>query len=467
MEQIVVDDFLNQRVADMIALGKLVSALLGTQTAVEGLACTPTSPASMDVLVAPGQIYFLEAVDTTTYGDLSPTANILGHNVAANAENIMKQGLILSETTFALTAPSTSGDSVNYLISAAYQDQDTEDVVLNYYNSSNPSQPLQGQNNSGTAQPTLRQGKCVLTLTAGTAAATGTQQTPAVPSGQVGLWVITVANGQTSITSSSISVYPGAPFLSQKLFGLMTGGSVTVGDASAGTNEAVPRSQADLLYLKAIPFSDTGTANAYVVDDASVTSLIAGQRVSFLPANTNTGASTLDFAGLGALPIQDKYGNGLNPDAIEAGIVAVVTLNSGKTAWVLADAGAVPNATASNQPVALGQFASPIYSDNYVNTPADSTVYSTSLSFTAPSNGTILMMGFLITATNSGAFGNTELFVNGTEVGTYDDTTYPVTEVATVSVSSGTSYSLSLQTTTPSSGVSGFNMKLAVIFIPT
>ncbi len=221
MEQIVVDDFLNQRVADMIALGKLVSALLGTQTAVEGLACTPTSPASMDVLVAPGQIYFLEAVDTTTYGDLSPTANIFGHNVAANSATIMKQGLILSETTFALSAPSTSGDSVNYLISASYQDQDTEDVVLNYFNSSNPSQPLQGQNNSGTAQPTFRQGKCVLTLTAGTAAATGTQQTPAVPSGQVGLWVITVANGQTSITSSSISAYAGAPFLTQKLFGLM------------------------------------------------------------------------------------------------------------------------------------------------------------------------------------------------------------------------------------------------------
>jgi len=221
MQQIVVDDFLNQRVADMIAFGKIVSALLGTQTMIEGLACTPTSPASMDVLVAPGQIFFLDAVDTTTYGDLSPTANIFGHSVPANAATIMKQGLILSETTFALTAPSTSGDSVNYLISASYQDQDTEDIVLNYYDSSNPIQPLQGPNNSGTAQPTFRQGKLVLTLTAGTAAVTGTQQTPAVPSGQIGLWVITVAYGQTTITSSSIAVYPGAPFLTQKLFNLM------------------------------------------------------------------------------------------------------------------------------------------------------------------------------------------------------------------------------------------------------
>jgi hypothetical protein len=38
----------------------------------------------------------------------------------------------------------------------------------------------------------------------------------------VGLYVITVANGQTSITASNISVYSGAPFLTQKLFNLMT-----------------------------------------------------------------------------------------------------------------------------------------------------------------------------------------------------------------------------------------------------
>ena len=237
MEQIIVDDFLNQRVLDMIALGKLISAILGTQTMVEGLACTPTSPASMSVNVAPGQIFFLEAVDTTTYGDLSATANIIGHNVTPANTTIMKQGMILSETTFALTAPSTSGDSVNYLISANYEDSDAVNTVLNYYNSSNPSQPFQGPNNSGTAQPTVRQGKCVLTLTAGTAAPTGTQTTPAVPSGQIGLWVITVPYGATSITSSNISTYSGAPFLTQKLFGLMNESSpITIPNATASNN---------------------------------------------------------------------------------------------------------------------------------------------------------------------------------------------------------------------------------------
>ena len=237
MEQIIVDDFLNQRVLDMIALGKLISALLGTQTMAEGLACTPTSPASMSVNVAQGQIFFLEAVDTTTYGDLSATANIIGHNVTPSNATIMKQGMILSETTFALTAPSSSGDSVDYLISANYEDNDAVDTALNYYNSSNPSQPFQGPNNSGTAQPTVRQGKCVLTLTAGSAAPTGTQTTPAVPSGQIGLWVITVPYGATSITSSNISAYPGAPFLTQKLFGLMNESSpIIIPNATASNN---------------------------------------------------------------------------------------------------------------------------------------------------------------------------------------------------------------------------------------
>lgn len=287
MEQIVVDDFLNQRVADMIALGKLISALLGTQTAVEGLACTPTSPASMDVLVAPGQIFFLEAVDTTTYGDLSPTVNILGHNVAPNAAQIMKQGLILSETTFSLAAPSTAGDSVNYLISAAYEDQDSINTVLNYYNSSNPSQPFQGPSNSGTAQPILRQGKCVLLLTAGTAATTGTQQTPAVPSGQVGLYVITVAEGQTSITASNISVYSGAPFLTQKLFGLMNESApITIAPATA-SDQAVNLGQFEQksYYVANQASSITATTSYQLLCSVQVT----------MPSFSKTGAFRANF----------------------------------------------------------------------------------------------------------------------------------------------------------------------------
>lgn len=395
MEQIVVDDFLNQRVADMIALGKVVSAILGTQTAVEGLACTPTSPASMDVYVAPGQIFFQEAVDTTTYGDLSPTANIFGHNVAANAATIMKQGLILTQTTFALTAPSTSGDSVNYLISAAYQDQDTQDVVLNYYNSSNPSQPLQGQNNSGTAQPTLRQGKCVLTLTAGTAAATGTQQTPAVPSGQVGLYVITVAYGQTSITSTSISVYTGAPFLSQKLFSLMNG---------SGTVD-----------VRALTASGLITANDGIDVTAGV--ITAGGGLT-IPSG-----ETLDVAG-------------------------TIT---------------VPDATASDEPVALGQLIG-----NFGNVVSGSGTSATaSVTYTPPQNGlvlvnlTIAFSAGTLTGKNVSASGGTILSGSGSNAG---NTTIVVGSYL-YTVTANTAFTITPSATNSSS--SGWEINILGIFIPT
>ncbi len=126
----------------------------------------------------------------------------------------------------------------------------------------------------------------------------------------------------------------------------------------------------------------------------------------------------------------------------------------------------IPNATANNNPVALGQFAAPVYSDNYVNSPANSTTYSTSLSFTPPSNGTILVLGFLIAAENTAKFDNTEILMNGTLVGTGDSTSYTVIEVATEGVSAGTAYTLAFQATTPSSGTLAFNLKLIVIFIP-
>ena len=127
----------------------------------------------------------------------------------------------------------------------------------------------------------------------------------------------------------------------------------------------------------------------------------------------------------------------------------------------------IPNATANNEPVALGQLSAPTYSTNYVNSPADSTAYSTSLSFTPPSNGTVMMFGFLTTSGNTGLFTSIQLLVNGTQTGTSDSgASYPTTEVATYSVSSGIAYTLAFEATTPSSGAASFNMKLAVIFIP-
>lgn len=191
-------DLLNTNKQTMIALAKLASDLLGTATLVSGLGCVPTSPASMNVNINPGQIYQLATVDGTAYSAIA----------ADTTHSILKQGILMDAQSFALTAPGTVGYSQNYLIQATYLDNDINNTVLPYYNSANPSQAFNGPGGNGTSQPTTRAGQVSLQLVAGTAAATGMQTTPAVTTGYVGIAVITVANGQSTITAGNISAYP-------------------------------------------------------------------------------------------------------------------------------------------------------------------------------------------------------------------------------------------------------------------
>lgn len=194
-------DLLNTNKQTMIALAKLCSDLFGTASLVSGLACVPTSPASMSVNINPGQIYQLANVDGTAYSAIA----------ADTTHSILKQGILLDAQSFALTAPGTVGYSQNYLIQAAYLDNDINNTVLPYYNSANPTQAFNGPGGNGTSQPTTRAGQVSLQLVAGTAAATGSQTTPAVTAGYVGLAVITVANGQATITAANITAYPNSP----------------------------------------------------------------------------------------------------------------------------------------------------------------------------------------------------------------------------------------------------------------
>jgi hypothetical protein len=197
----------------MVGIAALTAAALGSNTVVDGLACTPTSPASLAVVVAPGSITQLSAVDANAYGSLA----------ADTADQIVKTGVNLQATSFTLALPTVSGQSINYLIEAAFGETDTNAVVLPYVNAANTSQAYSGPNNSGTAQNTMRTQRVQLQLKAGAAAATGTQVPPAVDSGWVGLYVITVSYGQSWINASNIAVYPGAPFLAYKLPALRPG----------------------------------------------------------------------------------------------------------------------------------------------------------------------------------------------------------------------------------------------------
>lgn len=191
----------------MIGLGYLVQATLGTSAIVDGLACTPTVPASLTINVGPGSITSLGPVDATNYGSLP----------ADLSDPLVRMGINLSSTPFTLSAPAVSGQSVNYLIEAAFSESDTGAIVLPYYNAANPAQPYTGPSNSGAAQNTRRIQRVQLQLKPGAPANAGSQATPPADTGWIGLYIVTVNYGQTEVSADQIIQLPGAPFLPFKL----------------------------------------------------------------------------------------------------------------------------------------------------------------------------------------------------------------------------------------------------------
>jgi hypothetical protein len=325
-------DFLFASRATMIGLGKLAKAMLGANTIIEGLAVAPTSPASLAVQVGSGQIYSFQPVDSTAYGVLP----------ADTADSIVKQGLLMQAITLSTPAPATSGYSINYLIEAAYQDSDSNSVVLPYFNSANPSQPLSGQNNSGAAQPTQRRGLCVVQIKAGASATTGTQTTPTVDAGYTALAVVTVAYGQSSVTSSNITPVASAPIISNLLTMMQTTSSITARDVGSVNNYAMNLQPAISAYTPSM--------------------IVSIQNIKA----TNTGASTLSINGLAALPIYGPAATAVQGGELAAGYGAILRVNAAATAFelVATTGGSLPvkAATASGQAVNWGQAGTQILS---------------------------------------------------------------------------------------------------------
>lgn len=207
--QVVQDtDLGNMQRNAMIGLGYIAQMMLGAETAVVGLACTPTTPtASLTVNVGVGMLAVLTTIDSTPFG-----------SIALDGNPLMKMGVNYDGAKpFTFTAPATTGQSINYLIEATLSESDGTPVVAPYYNPTTPTFPFSGPSNDGLTQNTLRAQSVGLQVKAGTAAATGSQTTPSADSGWVPLVVVTVANGQTQITSSSIAVHPAAPYLETPL----------------------------------------------------------------------------------------------------------------------------------------------------------------------------------------------------------------------------------------------------------
>lgn len=279
-------DILNTNKYAMLGLSKLAAALLGTSSFLNGLACTPDSPASLHVKVAAGEIYSLQNIDGSAYSSLA----------ADTTHSILKQGIALDTVLLSCPAPATAGHSINYLIQVAYQDIDGGAVVLPYYNASDPENGYAGPNNSGVAQNTIRRGACVVAVKAGVSATTGSQTTPSVDSGYVGAYVVVVANGQTTITSPNISTYSGAPFIVEKL-------SDKISQASADARYALLSSLAAYAQLNAAQTWTKAQRGAVVslTDAATITPdlslgnnlkvALGGNRTLGVPSNIVAGQS--------------------------------------------------------------------------------------------------------------------------------------------------------------------------------
>lgn len=300
----------------LTALAKACGGFLGdASTVVTGFAAAPTSPASLTVNIAAGAMYTPAAIDSGAYS-----------TVAADTTVVLKQALSLAVTPLAFTAPATAGQSVNYLVQAAYQEVDTDNKVLPYFNSANPQQPYSGSGNNGLPQPTRRASQVVLSIKAGTAATTGSQTTPPPDAGYIGLHVVTVANGQTTITSGSIVRYANAsfvdttlPFWQQSLINALTAAGITYvpGDATqllAAINAlALAQSAAVVLTDAATIAVDATRKELFKVTLggnrtlANPTGLVDGQRLAFQIKQDATGSRTLAYGSL------FKFPNGIAP----------------------------------------------------------------------------------------------------------------------------------------------------------
>ncbi|WP_439398741.1 hypothetical protein ACRQ5Q_15230 [Bradyrhizobium sp. PMVTL-01] len=289
-------DILDTNLFALIGQAFQNQAVLGVNTVVSGLTCTPTAPASLVVNIGVGSIYQMQPTDGSAYGSLG-----------TNSNNIVKQGILPVAQSLTITPPGTTGYSQVYLVQVQLVDTDTGAQVLNYYNSSNPGQPFSGPANSGQAQFTTRSCKCVVALKAGVPATTGTQAAPAPDSGFLGLYTITVPNGATQITTGNITLLATAPFFP--------------------TLPQVPYDVQGGVYNYA--GQDTGTANAYVITFAAgqpqPAAYKAGMKVSFKAQNACTGASTVNVNGLGAVAIRRASGVALSANDIVSGGVVELT----------------------------------------------------------------------------------------------------------------------------------------------
>ncbi|MFZ0271007.1 MAG: hypothetical protein WAL34_04070 [Acidobacteriaceae bacterium] len=331
-------DLLNTNKNAMVSDGWVAQGILGDSTSFSGLPCSPTSPAGMTVNVGPGCVYAQENIDNSAYGSLN----------SDTTHQIMKVGVNSGTLNFSCPAPSSSGQSVVYLVEAAFVEQDGGAQVLPYYNAASPATPWSGPSNTGVSQNTVRQNICNVQVKAGVPATTGTQVAPAPDAGYTPLYEVTVANGQTSITSGNVQTVGGAPFISETLTQKI---SQTTADGRYAQITAVQTNELES------GIDSSGAANTITVNLSPVpTAVVQNMTIVVTVANANTGATTLNLNGLGAKSVT-RNGNALTGGEMIAGQNYQFSYNG--TSWNMmsppANASQIYNGTAPTTGTANAQ----------------------------------------------------------------------------------------------------------------
>ena len=192
----------NQARDDLKSIGRFMQSVMGSANAFDGLLCT-ASVSTMSVNVGTGVAYSLQNVDNTAYGSIG----------ADLTHQTVKIGKLTDAVNLLCPAPTLAGKSINYLVQGAFVESDGGAQVLQFYNSSDPSQPYSGPLNDNASVNTVRDCLCSVSIKTGTPATTGSQTTPAPDAGYTGLYVVTVAYGATSVVTGNISTLQTAPFI--------------------------------------------------------------------------------------------------------------------------------------------------------------------------------------------------------------------------------------------------------------
>jgi hypothetical protein len=143
---------------------------------------TMSYPAANTIQVNPGALY-----QTTVLNAVTSTP-------------VIKQALLLAYQQFSIVQPTTSGQSISYLIEGQYQDLSSTNMATS---------PLPYLDSTNTFLPcVLLNGQLGLQMKTGASGPTGSQVIPTPDAGWVGLYVVTATYGQANPVITAYSAAP-------------------------------------------------------------------------------------------------------------------------------------------------------------------------------------------------------------------------------------------------------------------